>query len=406
MQKEHIYSVSQVNSYIGKMFAQDYMLKNVSVRGEISNLKKHGSGHIYFSLKDEGALISCVMFSGNAKNLKIGLEEGMEAVCTGSVEVYQKDGRYQLYVKDIKKEGRGSLAEEFEKLKEKLAEMGLFAPEYKVPIPRHPKTVGIVTAPTGAAVRDIIQISKRRDPYVQLILYPALVQGEAAPESIVKGIKALEAYGVDVMIVGRGGGSMEDLWGFNDERVAQAIFDCSIPVISAVGHETDFTIADFVADLRAPTPSAAAELAVERVADTIEHLDELERRIKRNMQRRLADRRQKCAYYEGILRKLSPEGRIRSYRERSAIITDRFDRNMKGSLTAAKHRYAVLLEKMKYISPLKRLGGGYVYASGEDGKGLQSAADVKSGDELKLRFKDGFAKALVKEVTMEEITDG
>ncbi|MCR4584125.1 MAG: exodeoxyribonuclease VII large subunit [Lachnospiraceae bacterium] len=388
------------------MFAQDYMLKSVSVRGEISNLKKHGSGHIYFSLKDEGALIACVMFAGNAKNLKLELEEGMEAVCAGSVEVYQKDGRYQLYVRDIKKEGRGSLAEEFEKLKEKLAEMGLFAPEYKVPLPKHPKTVGIVTAPTGAAVRDIIQISKRRDPYVQLILYPALVQGESAPESITAGIKALEKYGVDVMIVGRGGGSMEDLWAFNDERVAQAIFDCSIPVISAVGHETDFTIADFVADLRAPTPSAAAELAVDRVADIIEHLDELERRLKRNMQQILADRRRRSVYYENILAKLSPEGRIRACRERAAINLDRLDRNMNMKLTAARHRYAVLLEKMRYISPLKRLGGGYVYASGEDGKGLVSAAELSKGDSIRLRFRDGVVKAEVKESISEEMTDG
>ena len=384
------------------MFAQDYMLKSVNVKGEISNLKKHGSGHIYFSLKDEGALISCVMFAGNAKNLKIELADGMETVCEGSVEVYQRDGRYQLYVKSIKKEGRGSLAEEFEKLKEKLAEMGLFAPEYKTEIPRHPKTVGIVTAPSGAAVRDIIQISKRRDPYVQLILYPALVQGEAAPESIIRGINALERYGVDVMIVGRGGGSMEDLWAFNDERVAQAIFDYSVPVISAVGHETDVTIADFVADLRAPTPSAAAELAVARVADTIEHLDELERRLKKNMQRALSDRRLKAEHYATILKNKSPEGRIRAYRDRAVRAEDRLERDMNAGLVAAKHRYAVLLEKMKYISPLKRLGGGYVYASGDDGRGIMSAAELKEGSSINLRFRDGLTRAQVTDVNMQE----
>ena len=199
---------------------------------------------------------------------------------------------------------------------------------------------------------------------------------------------------------------MEDLWAFNDERVAQAIFDCSVPVISAVGHETDFTIADFVADLRAPTPSAAAELAVARVADTIEHLDELKHRLQRNMQRALNDKRQRTAYFEKVLKVRSPEGRIRSYRERAAISEDRLERNMNMKLTAAKHRYAVLLEKMRYISPLKRLGGGYVYASGEDGRGLVSAAALKAGDLLKLRFKDGAVRAEVKEVTMEEIADG
>ncbi len=261
---KNAYSVTQVNGYIKNMFAQDFMLKNICVKGEVSNCKYHPSGHIYFTLKDEKAAISGVMFAGNRNRggLKFKMQEGDKVAVTGSVEVYERDGRYQLYAKEITKDGAGDLFLKFEALKQELSEMGMFAEEYKKPIPKYIKTLGVVTAQTGAAVQDIRNISARRNPYVQVILYPAQVQGEGAAASIVKGIQALEHYGVDTMIVGRGGGSIEDLWAFNEEIVARAIFECQVPVISAVGHETDFTIADFVADLRAPTPSAGAELAV------------------------------------------------------------------------------------------------------------------------------------------------
>ena len=259
---KNVYTVRQVNSYIKNMFAQDFMLNRIYVKGEVSNLKYHTSGHIYFSLKDESGTIACVMFAGSRAGLSFRMKEGQQVIVLGSISVYERDGKYQLYAREIVPAGAGLLYEKFEALKKELAEMGMFAPEYKQPIPKYVRTVGIVTAPTGAAVRDIINIAGRRNPYVQLILYPALVQGEGAAESIVKGIHALEAKQVDVIIVGRGGGSIEDLWAFNEEAVARAVFDCTVPVISAGGHETDTTITDYVADLRAPTPSAAAELAV------------------------------------------------------------------------------------------------------------------------------------------------
>ncbi len=238
------------------------MLQSIRVRGEISNCKYHSSGHIYFTLKDAKAAIACVMFAGSRSGLAFRLQEGQQVVVDGGMDVYERDGKYQLYARAITRDGTGQLYERFEQLKRELAELGMFAEEYKRPIPEIIRTLGVVTAPTGAAVRDIIQIASRRNPYVQMILYPAIVQGDQAVASIINGIHALTAFSVDVIIVGRGGGSIEDLWAFNEREVAQAIFDCPVPIISAVGHETDTTIADFAADLRAPTPSAAAELAV------------------------------------------------------------------------------------------------------------------------------------------------
>ena len=258
----NVYSVKQVNAYIKNMFTQDFMLNRIYIKGEVSNCKYHTSGHIYFSLKDESGSIACIMFAGQRSGLAFKMQDGQQVIVLGSVTTYERDGKYQLYAKEIILDGAGLLYEKFEALKRELGEMGMFAPEYKQPIPKFAKKIGIVTAPTGAAIRDIMNISARRNPYVQLILYPALVQGDGAATSIVKGIEMLDKHGVDVIIVGRGGGSIEDLWAFNEEPVARAIFNCRTPIISAVGHETDTTIADYVADMRAPTPSAAAELAV------------------------------------------------------------------------------------------------------------------------------------------------
>ena len=257
-----VFTVSQVTSYIKNMFTQDFALNRISIRGEVSNCKYHTSGHIYFTLKDGGAQIAAVMFAGQRKGLSFTLQEGQEVVVKGTVDVYERDGRYQLYAREITREGIGDLFARYEKLRTELEEMGMFDSCYKRPIPRYARTIGIVTARTGAAIRDIMNIAARRNPYVQLVLYPALVQGEQAKYSIAKGIETLDRMGLDLLIVGRGGGSIEDLWAFNEEIVARAIFNCTTPVISAVGHETDVTIADYVADLRAPTPSAAAELAV------------------------------------------------------------------------------------------------------------------------------------------------
>ena len=267
---KNTYSVGQVNRYIKNMFTQDYLLQKIYVKGEVSNCKYHTSGHIYFSLKDETGTLNCVMFAGHRRGLAFAMKNGDKVIVGGSVDVYERDGRYQMYAKEITLEGAGTLYERYLALKQELEDMGMFAQEYKQPIPRFIRRLGVVTAPTGAAVQDIRNISYRRNPYLQIILYPALVQGAGAAESIVKGIQMLDKTDVDVIIVGRGGGSIEDLWAFNEEIVARAIFECSTPIISAVGHETDFTIADFAADLRAPTPSAAAELAVDDYRSVIE----------------------------------------------------------------------------------------------------------------------------------------
>lgn len=258
----NVYSVGQVNRYVKNMFTQDYFLQNIYVKGEVSNCKYHSTGHIYFTLKDEGGTLKCVMFAGSRRGLAFRMKDGDKVIAGGRVDVYERDGVYQFYAKEITLEGAGALYERYLALKQELEDMGMFAQEYKQPIPEFAHRVGIVTSPTGAAIRDIINVSTRRNPFIQSILYPALVQGEGAVVSIVRGIRMLDEAGVDVIIVGRGGGSIEELWAFNEEEVARAIFECHTPVISAVGHETDFTIADFVADLRAPTPSAAARAVV------------------------------------------------------------------------------------------------------------------------------------------------
>ena len=286
-QTGRVYSVAQINAYIRNMFDQDYLLTRVSVKGEISNCKYSQLGHVFFTLKDAGAAISCVLFAGKSRNVPMRLSDGMKIIATGNVSVYEKSGTYQLNVSAVAAAGLGELYERFEALKKELMEMGMFDPMYKQPIPRHVRKLGVVTAPTGAAVRDIIQIAKRRNPGIAIFLYPALVQGEGAVGSIIRGIRTLDEAGVDVIIIGRGGGSIEDLWAFNEEAVARAVFDARTPIISAVGHETDTVITDFVADLRAPTPSAGAELAVEDLAATMEVLAGFRDRFGREMNERI-----------------------------------------------------------------------------------------------------------------------
>ena len=299
------------------MFTQDYFLQMVSVKGEVSNCKYHPSGHIYFTLKDSASALNCIMFAGDRRGLGFRLTEGQQVIAKGSVSVFERDGRYQLYVKEVTLDGAGALYEKYEQLKRELAEEGMFAPEYKQQIPKYIHTLGVVTADTGAAVRDIIQIASRRNPFVQIILYPALVQGASAAPSIVNGIRALERQGVDVMIVGRGGGSIEDLWAFNERMVAQAVFDCSVPIISAVGHETDTTIIDYVADLRAPTPSAAAELAASVTADMmIDDLSGALSHISSRMSHYIAERGSMLDSRMALITALSPASRLRTASQR------------------------------------------------------------------------------------------
>lgn len=393
--RNNVYSVSQVNNYIKNMFRQDYLLNSLEVRGEISNLKYHSSGHIYFTLKDEKSAIKCVMFASYTGSLKFRMTEGMQVVVTGSADVYERDGSYQIYARAVKQDGTGNLFEEFEKLKLKLSEQGMFDASYKRPIPKLVKTLGVVTAPTGAAVRDIIDVSKRRNPGIQIVLFPAIVQGAEAPASIIEGIKTLDAYGVDAMIVGRGGGSIEDLWGFNDEGVAEAIFNASVPIISAVGHETDFTIADFVADLRAPTPSAAAELAVCDVSATLRELGNKKEMLNRHMRHMLQNARQDVLREEQRLKLLSPKAKLETRKQTLNTYKERLNNDMDDMLTDYRHRLAISAERLHGKSPLLKLSSGYSFVEGKDGKAVKSIKDVKDGDLLKVNVTDGYINTKV-----------
>ena len=399
---KNVYTVRQVNSYIKNMFAQDFMLNRIYVKGEVSNLKYHTSGHIYFSLKDESGTIACVMFAGSRSGLSFRMEEGQQIIVLGVVDVYARDGKYQLYARKIVRDGVGLLYERFELLKKELQEMGMFAPEYKQKIPKYTRRLGVVTAPTGAAVRDIINITKRRNPFVQIILYPALVQGEGASESIVKGIHALEAEKVDVMIVGRGGGSMEDLWAFNEEAVARAVFDCSVPVISAVGHETDTTIIDFVADLRAPTPSAAAELAVYDFMEMKKNLKLREERLLHFMQLILERKRQKLEQYSLRMRAYHPQQRLNEQRQFAADAENRLRREMMRRLEQEKYRLGLMAERLKGLSPLEKLSQGYAYVENSSGANVRTVSNVKQGEQITVYVTDGRIRAEVTGVEKEE----
>ncbi len=394
-----VYTVTQVNAYIKNMFTQDYMLQLLYVKGEVSNCKYHSSGHIYFTLKDQKGTMNCVMFAGNRNGLTFRMTEGQQVIVLGTIDVYERDGKYQLYAKQIILDGAGLLYEKYEQLKRELLELGMFASEYKKPIPRFIKTLGVVTADTGAAVRDIIQIASRRNPYVQIILYPAIVQGEMAAESIVKGIRALESYGVDVMIVGRGGGSIEDLWAFNERAVAQAVFDCSVPIISAVGHETDTTIIDYVSDLRAPTPSAAAELAVYDIRQLMDILVSLENELYKNMMACIDDKRDKIKKYELQLKYMSPGNRIREKRTHLLKLEEKLEELMQQALREKRHAMALYIERMKGLSPLQKLNSGYSYVINGEGKNIRSVETVTEGDSLCIHVTDGMIEAQVSGVT-------
>lgn len=389
------------------------MLKRIYVKGEVSNCKYHTSGHIYFSLKDETGSMACVMFAGSRSGLSFRMQDGQSVIALGSISVYERDGKYQLYAEEIILDGAGLLYEKFEALKRELAEMGMFAPEYKRPIPAFSRKIGIVTAPTGAAIRDIQNIAHRRNPGVQLILYPALVQGKDAAPSIIRGIETLDACGVDVIIVGRGGGSIEDLWAFNEESVAYAIFRCSTPVISAVGHETDFTIADYVADLRAPTPSAAAELAVADVSGILAQMEQYQLQLVRRMTDRLLDKRTRLSEISGKLQFLSPQNQIREQRQLLIEKEEKLQYRMANVLENKRHRMLIYIERFRGLSPLDKLKQGYAYVADAQGKTVTSTKQVKPEDMLTIYVADGCIHARVadtesegNEARQEERTDG
>ena len=390
------------------MFVQDFMLSRISVRGEVSNCKYHRSGHIYFTLKDEGGAISCIMFAGSRKGLAFSMKDGDRVVVKGAVDVYERDGRYQLYAREIALEGAGLLYERFLALKAELEEMGMFAKEYKQPIPAYVKRLGIVTAPTGAAVRDIQNIALRRNPFIQLILYPALVQGDGAKESIVQGLETLDSLGLDVIIVGRGGGSIEDLWAFNEEVVARAIFNCRTPVISAVGHETDTTIADFVADLRAPTPSAAAELAVADIRAIMDRVAAYRKRLQGAAESHINAWRERISAWQTRWNYLSPENQIREKRQKLLDLENRLQEYSRRAVADSRHRLQLLIQKIEALSPLQRLNQGFSYVEDVSGNAVTSIGQVSPGDFLRIQVTDGCISGTVTgvEERMRGGTDG
>ena len=386
-------SVSELNEYLKMLLDGDRILSNLFVRGEISNLTVARSGHLYFTLKDEEGQLRAVMFRSYADRLRIRLADGMRVIVHGHVSLYGASGQYQLYADELQPDGVGTLAMQFEQLKRKLQAEGLFDLDRKQPIPKMPARVGIITSPTGAAIHDMIRVSGRRFPCAELILYPSLVQGADAPEQLISGILFFQMSGlVDVIIIGRGGGSAEDLWAFNDEMLARVIADCTIPVISAVGHESDFTICDFVADLRAPTPSAAAELAMPDQKAIMNELlyarDRLNAAITNLLsgERRVLDSYAESRVFKQPLRMLEP------HRMRLSIAEEALDRDVAQSTIRYKEMLARMCDRLEALSPLAVLGRGYTLVSRE-GKVLKSAKQVELGDALQIRFADGTVSA-------------
>jgi exodeoxyribonuclease VII large subunit len=396
------YSVTEINLYIKNLFMRDRILNNIYVKGEVSNCKYHTSGHIYFTLKDAQGQLACVMFAGQRRGLAFRLEEGQSVIALGSVNVYERDGKYQLYANEIVLDGQGILYEKYERLKRSLEEEGLFDRSHKKPIPPFPRKVGIVTASTGAAIRDIINISGRRNPYVQLILYPAQVQGTGSAQSVAKGIAVLDRLGMDTIIVGRGGGSIEDLWAFNEEIVARAIYNCKTPIISAVGHETDVTIADFVSDLRAPTPSAAAELAVNDYNAFQGMLKEYKRKLDKEMHQKLACCRNKAKECKLRLFYSSPAYQIKQKRQFLMDAERRLWQRMDQRIKEKRHRLELYIARLDGLSPLSKLSKGYALIAGEDNRPVQSIRKVAVNELLTLSLLDGDIKARVEELQGKE----
>lgn len=388
--KNKVFSVTQINTYIKRMFQSDYALRRISIKGQVSNCKYHSFGHIYFSLKDEGSQISCVMFA-NARydGLKFELEDGQEVVVDGNISVYERGGSYQLYAQEIRLNGIGELYVAYEMLKQKLYEEGLFDHEKKKPIPKNPKKIGVVTARTGAAIHDIISTAKRRNPYVQLILYPAKVQGDGASDTIVAGIKALDQYGVDIIIVGRGGGSIEDLWAFNEEKVARAIYEAQTPIISGTGHEVDTTIADYAADLRAATPTAACELAVPDIREVMEGITNREYTLRTLLKQVVRRYQMKLQQYQITIANFDPRFQLQEQKMHLAELEEQIHAVMKNKMTDYQHKLELYTKELHGLSPTAKLINGFGYIEGSNGEPVTSVKKVMEGDQISLTISDG-----------------
>lgn len=398
-----VFSVAQINAYIKRIFQSDYALNRIYIKGEVSNCKYHSSGHIYFSLKDDKSQISCVMFANQRVNgLDFEMENGQTVVVSGSISVFERNGTYQLYANEISLDGIGRLYVEFEKLKEKLYMEGLFDHEKKKPVPKNPKTVGIVTAKTGAAIHDIMSVAKRRNPYIQLVLYPAQVQGDGAADTIVRGIEILDNYGVDTIIIGRGGGSIEDLWAFNEEKVARAIYAAKTPIISGTGHEVDTTIADYAADLRAATPTAACELAVPDLRETLDAIDAKKRSLSVQIRHILRNYELRLEQYSGKLRRFDPKLQLQEQRMTLAELEDRLTKRMDYLRNRYQHRMELYAQRLHGLSPTAKLIGGYGYLSDQSGQPVLSTTQISEGDEVQITISDGSIKTKVTQIIPRE----
>ena len=400
-------TVSELNQIIKSLVDGEPLLNRVCVRGELSNYKIYPSGHHYFTLKDAESSLRCVMFKSSASKLRFRPESGMGVTAFGRISVFPRDGAYQLYCSDLIPEGTGDLQIAYEQLKAKLAAEGLFDPRHKKPLPQYPKKIAIITSSAGAAVHDMIRILGRRWPMTKVVLLPVRVQGVEAPPEIVGAIRYANRHNVaDLIITGRGGGSIEDLWAFNERMVAQAVFDCTVPIISAVGHETDTTIIDYVADLRAPTPSAAAELAVTAASDIDQEILSGQERLYRQMDRVLQRKRQQAEQREMRLKYLSPANRIREKRTYSIQMEERLENRLQTILRDRRHTLALYIERMKAVSPLEKLNSGFSYVEAADGKNIRSVTQVEAGERLRIRVSDGVIDTRVEQIQKEERLPG
>lgn len=396
IQKPRVLSVSQINFYIKSIIENDGSLQFVLVTGEISNLTVHQrSGHIYLSLKDSNSVISAVMFAGNARRLKFRLENGMKVICRGRISVYEPSGRYQLYIEDMQPDGVGALTLAFEQLKKSLAQKGLFDNAHKKPLPKFPKTIGVITSPTGAAVQDITNIIRRRFPSADIVLAPVLVQGESAPEQLVRAVNKFSASKIaDVVIIGRGGGSAEDLWAFNDEQLAYAVYNCETPIISGVGHETDFTVCDFVADVRASTPSAAAELAVPDRQELMSYYFKQKQYISAMLDRKIKTAQLRLENQQSRMSASSPKLKAEQLEKQLSAKSEKLTRFMNIYISDKENKLIAAKGKLDGLNPLNVLNRGYAIAE-KDEKIITSSKQLKDGDDFTVILSDGKINAKV-----------
>ena len=387
-------TVAEVNNYLKRVIDNDFIMNNLSVKGEVSNLKFHSSGHIYFSLKDGESKINCVMFKSDAVNLNFLIENGMEVSVKARLSVYIKDGAYQLYCREISNLGIGELFEKFEKMKKELEREGIFETAYKRKIPKYPEKIGVITSSTGAAVQDIIQVIRRRNKIVDIVIYPAKVQGIGAEQTLIEGIRYFNRKdNIDIIIIGRGGGSIEELWAFNDKELAYEIFNSKIPVISAVGHETDFTICDFASDFRAPTPSAAAEISVPIIEDEKRKINNFESILRQNLTRRIEKENINLSYTQKILEKNNPSNLIKKKKENLEVISENLNKLMIAKIEIEKNKIMTFNKLLSNINPLNILERGFCIVSDDRGNSLNSIKELDNR-EINIKMSDGEVKGL------------